>query len=84
MLTDGIGAAARAAGRTLDDAIGPVLTPVAMTRALQPDEVAGLAVYLASPESRGMTGQSIAIDGGAAASSPGSASHCLDAAIAAE
>jgi NAD(P)-dependent dehydrogenase (short-subunit alcohol dehydrogenase family) len=64
MLTEGIGGAARAAGRTLDEAIGPVLARVAMKRVLQPDEVAGLAVYLASPESRGMTGQSIAIDGG--------------------
>jgi NAD(P)-dependent dehydrogenase (short-subunit alcohol dehydrogenase family) len=83
MLTDGIGGAARAAGRTLDEAIGPVLARVAMKRVLQPDEVAGLAVYLASPESRGMTGQSIAIDGGRQPVAR-SASHCLDAAIAAE
>jgi meso-butanediol dehydrogenase/(S,S)-butanediol dehydrogenase/diacetyl reductase len=31
---------------------------------LQPNEMAGLAVYLASDESSGMTGQSIMVDGG--------------------
>ncbi len=37
---------------------------IAMGRYLQPDEMAGLAVYLASDESSGMTGQSIMVDGG--------------------
>jgi len=31
---------------------------------MQPEEVAHLAVYLGSGESDGMTGQSIALDGG--------------------
>jgi len=30
----------------------------------QPDEIAGLAAYLASDDARFMTGQAIAIDGG--------------------
>jgi meso-butanediol dehydrogenase/(S,S)-butanediol dehydrogenase/diacetyl reductase len=37
---------------------------VPMGRAQQPDDVAGLALYLASPASDYMTGQSINIDGG--------------------
>ena len=35
-----------------------------MGRAQQPDDVAGLALYLASPAADYMTGQSINIDGG--------------------
>jgi meso-butanediol dehydrogenase/(S,S)-butanediol dehydrogenase/diacetyl reductase len=37
---------------------------VPLKRFLQPDEVAALAVYLASADSDGMTGQSLLIDGG--------------------
>ena len=37
---------------------------VAMERLIQPEEIANLAVYLASKESDGMTGQSIVLDGG--------------------
>jgi NAD(P)-dependent dehydrogenase (short-subunit alcohol dehydrogenase family) len=33
-------------------------------RVLHPEEVAGLAVYLASDEARSITGQAITIDGG--------------------
>jgi NAD(P)-dependent dehydrogenase (short-subunit alcohol dehydrogenase family) len=37
---------------------------IALNRIIKPEEVASLAVYLASDESDGMTGQSILIDGG--------------------
>ncbi len=37
---------------------------VPLGRVLNPSEIAGLAVYLGSAESSGMTGQSIHVDGG--------------------
>ncbi|MBK9363615.1 MAG: SDR family oxidoreductase [Rubrivivax sp.] len=37
---------------------------VPLKRFLQPEEIASLAVYLGSAESRGMTGQSLLLDGG--------------------
>ena len=40
------------------------LARVPMGRVLDPTEIAGLAVYLGSRESSGMTGQSILVDGG--------------------
>jgi NAD(P)-dependent dehydrogenase (short-subunit alcohol dehydrogenase family) len=40
------------------------LARVPQRRFLQPDEIAQLAVYLASAESDGMTGQSLLLDGG--------------------
>jgi NAD(P)-dependent dehydrogenase (short-subunit alcohol dehydrogenase family) len=43
---------------------GMVKPRIAMERIIQPEEVAHLAVYLASGESAGMTGQSIVLDGG--------------------
>lgn len=41
-----------------------LLSRVPMGRFLQPEEIAHLAVYLASPESAGMTGQTMTISGG--------------------
>ena len=40
------------------------LARVPMGRVLEPSEVAALAVFLGSPESAGMTGQSLLVDGG--------------------
>jgi NAD(P)-dependent dehydrogenase (short-subunit alcohol dehydrogenase family) len=54
--------------RTLDvdraGALAAVLNRVPMNRLLQPEEIAGLAVYLASDDSAAMTGQALSIDGG--------------------
>jgi NAD(P)-dependent dehydrogenase (short-subunit alcohol dehydrogenase family) len=47
-----------------DAVVKAALARVPMNRVLEPSEVAALAVYLGSPESAGMTGQSLLIDGG--------------------
>jgi ketoreductase len=47
-----------------DAVVKAALARVPMGRVLEPSEVAALAVYLGSPESAGMTGQSLLIDGG--------------------
>lgn len=54
----------RIMGVTPQEALDWVTQRVPMRRWLQPEEVASLAVYLASGESDGMTGQSILLDGG--------------------
>ena len=47
-----------------DAIVRAALARVPMGRVLDPAEIAGLAVYLGSRESAGMTGQSILVDGG--------------------
>jgi NAD(P)-dependent dehydrogenase (short-subunit alcohol dehydrogenase family) len=55
---------ARTTGTSPEDMVKAALTRVPLGRVLEPSEIAGLAVYLGSAESSGMTGQSIHIDGG--------------------
>ena len=55
---------ARALGIESAQMAGAMLQRVPIGRLLQPDEIAHLAVYLASDESAGMTGQSLTISGG--------------------
>ncbi len=55
---------AQATGVSPDDMVKAALTRVPLGRVLEPSEIAGLAVYLGSNESSGMTGQSIHVDGG--------------------
>ncbi|MEK9885040.1 MAG: SDR family oxidoreductase [Acidimicrobiaceae bacterium] len=55
---------AEASGTTPGAVKAGLHSRIAMGRYLQPNEMAGLAVYLASDESSGMTGQSIMVDGG--------------------
>jgi len=64
MLTHNYRRAESQANAPLDELIAPVLARVAMGRVLQAREVADLAIFLASAESSGMTGQSLVIDGG--------------------
>ena len=52
------------AGADADAIVRAALARVPMGRVLDPAEIAGLAVYLGSRESSGMTGQSILVDGG--------------------
>ena len=55
---------AQSTGMSGDDMVKAALTRVPLGRVLNPSEIAGLAVYLGSSESSGMTGQSIHVDGG--------------------
>jgi NAD(P)-dependent dehydrogenase (short-subunit alcohol dehydrogenase family) len=55
---------AQSTGMSAEDMVKATLTRVPMGRVLNPSEIAGLAVYLGSSESSGMTGQSIHVDGG--------------------
>ncbi len=55
---------AAALGVTPDQVLAAALSRVPMGRPLQPDEIAAMAVYLASPAAAGVTGQSMLIDGG--------------------
>lgn len=55
---------AKAQGISLDELKAAVTTRIPLGRFLRPDEVANIAVYLGSPESDGMTGQTITISGG--------------------
>jgi NAD(P)-dependent dehydrogenase (short-subunit alcohol dehydrogenase family) len=63
--TDLLNEAAKQYGIELAELIDGMVKPrVAIERIIQPEEIANLAVYLASSESEGMTGQSIVLDGG--------------------
>jgi NAD(P)-dependent dehydrogenase (short-subunit alcohol dehydrogenase family) len=64
MLTDNYRRTEETQHADLSDLIAPVLSRVAMGRVLQTREIASLAVFLASAESSGMTGQSLLVDGG--------------------
>jgi NAD(P)-dependent dehydrogenase (short-subunit alcohol dehydrogenase family) len=54
----------RATGRTPEDARGALERMNPQRRIIDPDEVAAFAVFLASPEARGINGQALNIDGG--------------------
>jgi len=55
---------AQSAGISGEEMVKAALARVPLGRVLDPSEIASLAVYLGSAESRGMTGQSIHLDGG--------------------
>lgn len=55
---------ARSSGISGEEMVRAALARVPLGRVLDPQEIAQLAVYLGSHESRGMTGQSILLDGG--------------------
>lgn len=55
---------AASSGMTGEEMVRAALARVPLGRVLDPREIADLAVYLGSAESRGMTGQSILLDGG--------------------
>ena len=56
---------ANAMGKSVDDAMPIILSQVPLGRMSQPDEIAALAVHIASHEGRGMTGSSTVVSNGA-------------------
>lgn len=64
MVDNAIPCFAKATGIDPDQIVETLLQRIPMRRMLTPDEVAHLAVYLASDEARGMTGQAMTISGG--------------------
>lgn len=63
-MIDQFGAHAEIAGVSFEELRAAMIARIPVGRMLQPTEIASLAVYLASPESDGMTGQAITISGG--------------------
>jgi NAD(P)-dependent dehydrogenase (short-subunit alcohol dehydrogenase family) len=61
---DGIGRVAKESGLSADQAFEMAGRMAPLGAVLTPDEIGGLAVYLASDEARNVTGQAIVIDGG--------------------
>jgi NAD(P)-dependent dehydrogenase (short-subunit alcohol dehydrogenase family) len=55
---------AHSSGMTGEELVKAALSRVPLGRILNPTEIAGLAVFLGSAESSGMTGQSVHVDGG--------------------
>ncbi|MDI9332002.1 MAG: SDR family NAD(P)-dependent oxidoreductase [Alphaproteobacteria bacterium] len=56
--------AAQAAGASVDEFVKAMMTRVPLGRLMQPTEIAEMAVFLGSSAARGITGQSLHIDGG--------------------
>lgn len=56
--------ASHSAGTSIEDFEKTALSRVPLGRMMQPEEIAQMAVFLASQAARGMTGQSIHMDGG--------------------
>ncbi|MDH3445763.1 MAG: SDR family oxidoreductase, partial [Deltaproteobacteria bacterium] len=52
-------------GKTVEEVLGLFAASAPQNRLIEPEEVASLALMLASETSAGITGQAISIDGGA-------------------
>lgn len=66
MAKEGMEDMGRNLGIPYEEARKQALAQVPLGRILEPDEIAGLCAWLASPEARGMTGQAINLSGGSA------------------
>ncbi|HEY1908948.1 MAG TPA: SDR family oxidoreductase [Myxococcaceae bacterium] len=67
MFSRAVEAVVQKTGRSADEARGAVLTNNPMGRAVLPDEVAALVLYLSSPAAAGLTGAALPVDCGEAA-----------------
>ena len=64
MARDGYRRIAEKDGISIDQARAICAAMAPLGRVLEPDEIAGLAVYIASDEAKNLTGQAIVLDGG--------------------
>jgi NAD(P)-dependent dehydrogenase (short-subunit alcohol dehydrogenase family) len=64
MLEDLKATASQSAGLSQDEFYRSTLARIPLGRVMKPQEISSMALYLASEESSGMTGQSIHVDGG--------------------
>ena len=64
MTRDTVDRIVRSTGRTAEDARATLERMNPQRRLIEADEVAALAVYLASPDARGINGQALNVDGG--------------------
>jgi NAD(P)-dependent dehydrogenase (short-subunit alcohol dehydrogenase family) len=64
MAREGFRGIARLSNKTEEEARNTAAKMAPLGRVLDPDEIAGLAAYLASPEAKSITGQAIVADGG--------------------
>ena len=67
MFSRAVEAVVQKTGRSADEARGAVLANNPMGRAVLPDEVAALVLYLSSPAAAGLTGAALPVDCGEAA-----------------
>ena len=65
MAVDGLHGLAKEWGMSYDDAFAQAMTQVPLGRMSQPEEIAGMAAWLLSPDSRGFTGQGLDMNNGA-------------------
>ncbi|HEY1334528.1 MAG TPA: SDR family oxidoreductase [Myxococcaceae bacterium] len=67
MFSKALDAVVQKTGRSADQAREAVLANNPMGRSVKPEEVAGLVLYLSSPEAAGLTGAALSVDCGEAA-----------------
>jgi len=59
-----VGTRAKERGKTLEEALEEFQKPIPLRRANTPEDIAAMAVFLASPGARNITGQAYNVDGG--------------------